>query len=61
MEEKDLWHVERVSPETVPVTESSMLLVRRQLSPAIDEFIRKYSAMSSAELTARRYDRYRRF
>ena len=53
--------VERVIPETVPVTESSMLLVRRQLSPAIDEFIRKYSAMSSAELTARRYNRYRRF
>ncbi len=53
--------VERVIPETVPVTESSMMLVRRQLMPEIKEFIRKYSAMPVAELTARRYRRYRKF
>ena len=53
--------VERVIPETVPVTENSMMLVRRQLSPAIGDFIRKYTAMPVAELVARRYRRYRRF
>ena len=53
--------VERVIPETVPVTENSMMLVRRQLSPAIVDFIRKYSAMPVAELVTRRYRRYRKF
>jgi len=37
------------------------MLVRRQLSPAIGDFIRKYTAMPVAELVARRYRRYRRF
>lgn len=57
---RELGIVERIIEEPEHLTKENLPVLAGELEEKIEGFLRKYTAMSKEELTARRYERFRR-